>query len=72
MDLIEIDWKNEKQRLFVMELLKELHIKPRVISEGREYQLYGEGFKQSILAGKAAFDNGDISQFISVKKEDIF
>jgi len=72
MDTIQIDWKNEQQKLLVMRLLKALHIKFRVIDEGHENQLYGEVFKNSILAGKAAYDSRDSSQFATIKREDIF
>ena len=72
METIQIDWKNEKQKSLVMELFKELHIKFRTIAEDREHQLYGEGFKQSILDGKAAYDNGDTSQFVKIKREDLW
>ena len=72
MDTIQIDWKNEQQKLLVMRLLKALHIKFRVIDENHENQLYKEVFKKSILAGKAACDSRDSSQFVTIKRENIF
>lgn len=48
--------------------MKELHVIFRTFSaKEKEYQLYGEGFKQSILNGKAFYDKGDISRFVKIE-----
>ena len=72
METIQFDWKNEKQKVLVMELLKALQVKFCVITEDGKHQLYGEGFKKSILNGKAAYESGDRTQFVTIKREDIF
>ena len=72
MDTIQIDWKNEKQKSLVIELLKEMHIKFRTVAEDREHQLYGEGFKNSILDGKAAYENGETAQFTKINRKDLW
>jgi len=73
MELMQIKWKNEKQKLLVIELLKELQVNFRTLTtKDKDYELYGEGFKESILNGKTFYDNGDTNQFVKIEKNNLW
>jgi len=73
MELMQIKWKNEKQKLLVIELLKELQVNFRTLTtKDKDYELYGEGFKESILNGKTVYDNGDTNQFVKIEKNNLW
>lgn len=74
MEILEIEWKNKKQKSVVFELLKELNIDFRSIqsTKNQEYNLYGKGFQKSILDAKKSYEDGDKSQFTEISKEDLW
>ena len=73
MEILQIEWKSEKQKSIILNLLEELQITYRTVSsENEEYELYGEGFKQTILEAKGAYESGDTSQFVKIKTADLW
>ena len=73
MELLQVEWKDNKQKSLVIQLLKELQIKFRtVLPQNETSELYGLGFKQSILDAKQAYDAGDTTQFVKVKRDELW
>lgn len=57
METLEIEWKSEKQKSVIMNLLEELQVTYRTLpSQEEDDNLYGEGFKNKILEGKKSLE----------------
>jgi hypothetical protein len=73
METLQIEWKSEKQKSIILNLLEELQITYRTVPpENEDDDLYGKGFRESILEGKKAYESGDTSQFVKIKTADLW
>lgn len=70
MEELLIKLKDEKESFFLKELLEKLKIKFESLND--EENLHGENFKQSVIDGKKAYENGDNSQFVKINRKDVW
>ncbi len=74
METLILYLKTEEEKSLFEQLAKVLKVPFEIetTTPEDEYNLYGEGFKRSILDGQKAYQQGDTSQFEKIKTEDLW
>lgn len=70
MEELLIKVKDEKESTFIKDLLKKLRIQFETINENDA--LSGEEVKKSVIDGQVAYKNGEIEQFTTIDRKDLW